>query len=226
MPSAERLRHADGGRRNRHTAAAPTPGTWPLERRVPFNVSVDLAYVGNKLVGGLPPAEGQTININNVQHIGGGDADRPYFIIVRPSARPRDLLAMAAGRRYHAMQVGVTRPFTQGLLLKGHYTLSRSKALRADYELPDAGKRRTATGRSPTAIGRTPSPMAFVYQLPWRSETESAAASRGSLINDWQLNGDLQRRSAARPSRSRPTAPTLNTPGNTADGRSRRSRCT
>ena len=89
-----------------------------LERRVPFNVSVDLAYVGNKLVGGLPPAEGQTININYVQHLGGGDADRPYFI---SHGRQLDLEIYSPYRRtsYQAMQVGVTRPFTQGLLLKG-----------------------------------------------------------------------------------------------------------
>ena len=110
-----------------------------FERRIPFNVSVDVAYVGNKLVGGLPPGETQTININNVQHIGGGDTDRPYF----PSfGRQRDIEIYSPWRRtsYHALQIGMTRPFTQGLLLKGHYTFSRSKALRTDYEVPDSGR--------------------------------------------------------------------------------------
>jgi hypothetical protein len=50
-----------------------------FERRLPLKVSVDVAYVGNRLVGGLPPAEGLSININNVQHLGGGATDRPYF---------------------------------------------------------------------------------------------------------------------------------------------------
>ena len=84
-----------------------------FERRIPLNVSVDVAYVGNRLVGGLPPAEGQTININNVQHIGGGDTDRPVFPIARPSARHRDLLAVseddvpcAAGGHHAAVYAG------------------------------------------------------------------------------------------------------------------------
>jgi hypothetical protein len=187
-----------------------------VERRIPFNVSVDVAYVGNKLVGGLPPGEGQTININNVQHIGGGDTDRPYF----PSfGRQGDIEIYSPWRRtsYHALQIGVTRPFTQGLLLKGHYTLSRSKALRADYEVPDPAIQELnwalANGDRPHTLQ-----MAFVYQLPWRSENSGGTSVARMLINDWQLNGIFGAFSGA-PFTVTADGTTLNTPGNlqTAD---------
>jgi hypothetical protein len=185
-----------------------------VERRVPFNVSVDVAYVGNKLVGGLPPGETQTININNVQHIGGGDTDRPYF----PSfGRQGDIEIYSPWRRtsYHALQIGVTRPFTQGLMLKGHYTFSRSKALRADYEVPiperDDLNWALANSDRPHVLQ-----MGFIYQLPWRSENSTGLAR--TLINDWQINGLFGAFSGS-PFTVTADGTELNTPGNlqTAD---------
>ncbi len=184
-----------------------------FERRIPLNVSVDVAYVGNKLVGGLPPAEGQTININNVQHIGGGDTDRPYF----PSfGRINDIEIYSPYREteYHALQVGITRPFVNGLLLKGHYTLSRSMALRTDYEVPtpDVQARNWQLANSDrTHIFQ----MAAVYQLPWRSEGSQGIAR--ALINDWQVNGIVAGFSGS-PFTVTADGTTLNTPGNLQTG--------
>ena len=185
-----------------------------LERRLPLNVSVDAAYVGNKLIGGLPPGETQTININNVQHLGGGATDRPYFA---SHGRQLDLEIYSPWRRtsYHAFQLGVTRPFTQGLMLKGHYTFSRSKALRADYEVPtpEAQERNwaLANGDRPHTFQ-----MAFVYQLPWRANGDQSVLRM--LINDWQLNGIFGAFSGS-PFTVTADGTTLNTPGNlqTAD---------
>lgn len=157
-----------------------------IERRLPLNLSVDIAYVGNRLVGGLPPAEGQTINVNSVQHLGGGDEDRPYFV---SHGRQLDIEIYSPYRKtsYHALQVGVTRPFTGGLLIKGHYTLSRSKALRTDYELPDPAIQERNWAR---ANGDRPHTfqMAFVYQLPWRADGSHRGIAR-AIIDDWQVNG-------------------------------------
>jgi len=185
-----------------------------VERRIPLNISVDLAYVGNKLVGGLPPGETQTININNVQHIGGGDTDRPYFPTF---GRQGDIEIYSPWRRtsYHALQVGVTRPFTQGLMLKGHYTYSRSKALRADYEVPDPAIQELnwalANGDRPHVLQ-----MGFIYQLPWQSGTGDSVLRR--VINDWQINGIFGAFSGS-PFTVTADGTTLNTPGNlqTAD---------
>lgn len=181
-----------------------------VERRLPWNLSVDLAYVGNRLVGGLPPAEGQTININAVRTLGGGEADRPYF---ESHGRQLSIEIYSPYRKtaYHAMQIGITRPFTQGLLVKGHYTLSRSKALRTDYELatPEAQARNwaLANGDRPHVFQ-----MAFVYQLPWRSEGTRGLAR--ALINDWQINGIFGAFSGS-PFTVTADDNTLNTPGNT-----------
>ena len=186
-----------------------------VERRIPWNLSVDAAYVGNRLVGGLPPAEGVTININNVQHLGGGDADRPYFL---SHGRQLDIEIYSPFRKtsYHALQVGITRPFIDGLLLKGHYTLSRSKALRTDYELEDPAVQERnwalANGDRPHTFS-----MAFVYQLPWRAEGGQSSMAR-KVINDWQLNGIFTAFSGS-PFTVTADDNTLNTPGNlqTAD---------
>ncbi len=184
-----------------------------FERRIALNVSVDVAYVGNRLVGGLPPAEGQTININNVQHIGGGDTDRPYF---QSFGRINDIEIYSPYRKttYHALQVGITRPFVQGLLLKGHYTLSRSMALRTDYEVPtpEVQELNWALANSDrTHIFQ----MAAVYQLPWRSEGSHSIARM--LINDWQINGIVAAFSGS-PFSVTADGTTLNTPGNTQTG--------
>ena len=106
----------------------------------------------------------------------------------------------------------MTRPFTQGLLLKGHYTFSRSKALRTDYEVPtpEAQDRNwaLANGDRPHTLQ-----MAFVYQLPWRSGTGQRGIAR-ALINDWQVNGIFGAFSGS-PFSVTADGTTLNTPGNT-----------
>jgi hypothetical protein len=181
-----------------------------FERRLPLNVSVDVAYVGNKLVGGLPPAETQTVNINPVQHIGGGDTDRPYFV---SHGRQLDIEIYSPYRKttYHGMQIGITRPFTQGLLLKGHYTFSRSMAQVTNYELPtpeaQARNWALANGDRPHTFQ-----MGFVYQLPWR-DTGSHSIGR-MLINDWQVNGIFGAFSGS-PFTVTADGTSLNTPGNT-----------
>jgi outer membrane receptor protein involved in Fe transport len=184
-----------------------------FERRLPLNVSVDVAYVGNKLVGGLPPAEGQTVNVNNVQHIGGGDTDRPYYES-HGRQLPIEIYSPYRKTEYHALQVGITRPFTQGLMLKGHYTFSHSMALRTDYELPtpDAQERNwaRANGDRPHVLQ-----MAFVYQLPWRANGDRSILR--ALVNDWQVNGIFGVFSGS-PFTVTADDNDLNTPGNTQTG--------
>ena len=107
--------------------------------------------------------------------------------------------------------MGITRPFTQGLLLKGHYTFSRSMALRTDYEVPtpEVQDRNWALANSDRPHTFQ---MAFVYQLPWRSEGSHGIAR--ILINDWQINGIVAMFSGT-PFTVTADGNTLNTPGNT-----------
>ncbi len=121
-----------------------------FERRLPI-VSVDVAYVGNKRVGGLRPDQHRTPCSTSA----GARRDRPYFVT---HGRQLAVNVYEPYRRsdYNALQIGVTRPLTNGLLLKGHYTYSRSMALAYSYQLPDRGSGRIATGRSPRVTGPTP----------------------------------------------------------------------
>ena len=74
--------------------------------------------------------------------------------------------------RYHALQVGVNRPFTKGLLLKGAYTLSKSENMADDDGWVGL------TFNTPSQVDRNYAhagydrphnfQMGFVYQLPLR----------------------------------------------------------
>jgi hypothetical protein len=177
-----------------------------LERRLPLDLSVDVAYVGNKQVGDLTP-----ININNAQTMGGGGLDRPY-LISHGRELAIDIFTPYRKAEYHGLQVGVTRPLTQGLQIKGHYTYSSSWSLATNYQLPtpEAQDRNWAL-----AAGDRPHTftMSFVYQVPWHS-----SAANGSfvkfLIDDWQVNGIFQAFSGA-PFTVTADGTELNTPGNT-----------
>jgi hypothetical protein len=176
-----------------------------FERRLPF-VSVDVAYVGSRVVGDLTP-----ININNAQTMGGGGLDRPYFL---SHGRQLAIEAYKPYRRatYNAMQVGLTRPFTNGFLLKGHYTYSRSWSLATNYQLPTAEAQDRNWALAPTDRPHSAT-MSFVYQLPWRSDGRPGSVVN-AIVSDWQVNGIFQAFSGA-PFTVTADGTTLNTPNNT-----------
>jgi hypothetical protein len=177
-----------------------------LERRLPLDVSVDVAYVGNKVVGDLT-----AINMNNAQTLGGGGLDRPY-LISHGRQLALDIFTPYRRARYDALQVGITRPFVDGLLIKGHYTYSRSWSLGTSYQLPtpEAQDRNWARagGDRPHTVT-----MSFVYQLPWHSGMRGFNIVR-ALVDDWQLNGILQAFSGS-PFTVTADGTILNTPNNT-----------
>jgi len=178
-----------------------------LERQLPF-ASVDVAYVGNRVTGALG-----RYNINVAQTLGGGGLDRPYLVshgrqlavdVFAPYGSP--------SRDYKALQIGVSRPLTRGLLLKGHYTYSSSWALGTSYELPDPQVQERnwapATGSRPHTFT-----MAFLYRLPWTSDGGYSSIAK-TLISDWQVNGIFQAFNGA-PFTVTASSTELNTPGNT-----------
>jgi hypothetical protein len=177
-----------------------------FERRLPFDVSADIAYVGNRQHDDLT-----AINVNNAQRMGAGGLDRPYLI---SHGRQLAVDVFKPYRRvtYDALQLGVTRPFLSGLLIKGHYTYSRSWSLATNYQLPTAEAQdrnwALAGGDRPHTLA-----MSFVYQLPWHSSFSGFNILR-AVINDWQVNGIFQAFSGA-PFTVTADATTLNTPGNT-----------
>ena len=143
--------------------------------------------------------------------MGGGGLDRPY-LISHGRQLAVDIFTPYRRAKYDAMQVGVTRPFLNGLLIKGHYTYSRSWSLGTSYQLPTAEAQdrnwARAAGDRPHTVA-----MSFVYQLPWHSGFEPFNIFR-AIVNDWQVNGIYQVFSGA-PFTVTADGTVLNTPGNT-----------
>jgi carboxypeptidase family protein len=156
-----------------------------MERQLPMDVSVSLAYVGMRTDGGYADQ-----NLNYAEG-GGGDAGRQFFT----QAGTADILDWAGRtrRRYNALQTAINRPFRNGLLLKGAYTWSK-----AMNETDDDGWV-TLTWNQPSQINRNYAKagydrthnfsMGFLYDLPFAKNDTGALAA---LVQNWQVNGVYQ----------------------------------
>jgi hypothetical protein len=186
--------------------------TWNVafERRLPFDTSVDIAYVGAKGFGGYA-----ALDINAPQTLGVGDAGRPY------ASQGRLLAINSWGRRletdYKSLQIALNKPFTQGLMFKGAYTLSKS------MNMSDNDGRATLGWNTPSELWRNWAPagfdrrhnfqLGFAYALPWQS-TNGYDNALKAIVADWQVNGVLAVFSGT-PFTVTGTNTTLNTPNNT-----------
>ncbi len=193
------------------TLERPREHSWSLgvDRDLPHQFRAELAYVGTRGRDGWAD-----ININAVQHLGGGAGDRPYNVSPFFTTQPITVFRGYTDREYHALQATVHRYLRDGLTLRGAYTLSRSMTLGREYELPDFADRNW----HPSADDRTHMlSLGVVWELPWRTE-RGVSGPAGWLLNDWQLNGIVTAFSGA-PFTVRADATELNTPGNvqTAD---------
>ena len=156
------------------------------ERRLPWDVSVDVAYVGTAKNGGFTDIDANASDVP-----GGGSASRPF--VANGMGRNNAVLLWGpwAKSRYHSLQVAINRPFKNGLMLKGAYTLSRAK-----NEVDDDGWSQL-TWSAPSqrslnyALAGYDRPqmfnMAFVYELPYKTSTSKDIAHL--IFGDWQING-------------------------------------
>jgi hypothetical protein len=157
-----------------------------VERRLPFDIAVDVAYVGTRGDGGYAD-----LDINASDTPGGGTASRPLFARF---GRSLSLLQWGSRTktRYHSLQVGVNRPFTKGLMLKGAYTLSRAQNETDDdgwAGLNWNGPSQLHRNFALAGYDRTHNfQMGFLYQLPWQSNGGYGSVAR-AIVSDWQLNG-------------------------------------
>jgi hypothetical protein len=154
------------------------------ERRLPLDVAVDVAYVGSRGDGGY-----LSLDLNAPQTIGGGNQSRPYARLGRFLA----LNSFESGlkTRYHSLQLAINRPFTNGLLMKGAYTLSKAENMADDDGVGVTFNSPSEFGRNMALAGydRTHNfHLAVVYQLPWQSTGAPASVLR-AVVNDWQING-------------------------------------
>ena len=153
-----------------------------VEQRLPLDVSLEVAYVHTRTNGGYAD-----VNVNYSEP-GAGQPGRKLFAV----AGTTDVWDWG-GRtrsRYHALQMALSRPFRNGLLLKGAYTLSRaqnetdedgwatlmySHPLVLDKNFALAGYDRTHVLQ-----------MGFVYELPFAKDSKSVL---GQIAKNWQING-------------------------------------
>jgi hypothetical protein len=161
--------------------------TWnaAVERRLPYDVSLDVAYVGAKGSGGWAG-----VDINAPRTLGVGDAGRPYASMGR--IQPLWSWGQRLRTEYNSMQVALNKPFTRGLMVKGAYTLAKAMN---DH---DQDGRATLLFNTPSEIHRNWGPagfdrrhnlqVAFVYQLPWQS-VGSYDNILKAIGQDWQING-------------------------------------
>lgn len=153
-----------------------------FERRLPWDIITEVAYVGTRTDGGYAD-----LNINYGEP-GGGNAALKYFALAGTSAI-NDWAARTKSR-YNSLQVAINRPFQKGLLLKGAYTFSKAKnmadedgwvGLAWNHPLKYADNFALA-GFDRTHIFQ----MGFVYELPFLSKNTDLT---GRLLGGWQLNG-------------------------------------
>jgi hypothetical protein len=196
-----------------------------FERRLMWDMALDVAYVGTAGNGGYA-----VLDLNAPQEIGSGNAGRPYSSMGR--IQPLNSFGQRLKTRYKSLQVALNRPFTKGFLVKGAYTLSRAEnnasgspatsgAQDEDGRVQLMFNTASELDRNYAVAGfdRTHNfQLGFVYQLPWQSSAGGFKNIGRALIVDWQVNGVLAAFSGA-PFTVRSNDATLNTPSNaqTAD---------
>ena len=185
--------------------------TWNVafERRIPFDTSVDVAYVGAKGTGGYA-----ALDINATPILGAGNAGRPF------ASFNRFIAINSWGQRlktkYQSLQISLNKPFTHGLLFKGAYTLSKA------MNQTDNDGRATLTWNAPSELWRNWAPagfdrrhnfqLGFAYALPWQSNGGQYDGLVSAITSDWQINGVYAAFSGT-PFTMTGSSTVLNTPG-------------
>jgi hypothetical protein len=154
------------------------------EHRLPGNISAEIAYVGTRTDGGYAD-----LNLNFGEP-GGGNAARKLFALAGTTAV--NDWASRTKSRYKGLQLGLNRPFQNGLLLKGSYTWSQSKDMTTNGEDGWVG----LTWNHPLMYDRNFDiavfdrthvfQMAWVYELPFLKENTTPV---GTVLGGWQVSG-------------------------------------
>ena len=176
-----------------------------VEHRFFGDIAVELAYVYGRSDGGYADR-----NLNYGEP-GGGQTARQFFSVAGTS----DITNWAAQtkRRYNALQVAINRPFKNGLLLKGAYTLSKSQNETDEdgwVSLPWYHPSKLDDNFALASYDRTHNfQMGFLYDLPFAKNSNGLLAA---IVKNWQLNGIFSAYSGA-PFSVPGTNPALNCQG-------------
>ena len=201
--------------------ATPEPGnidrglvqTWnaAFERRLPWDMTVDIAYVGAKGTGGYA-----WVDVNLPTTYGGGTASRPYF----PTFGRQNAIQSWGQRldtRYNSLQIALNRSFNQGLHVQGrvypeqvHERVRQRRSDRPQLGAPERAVRNWALA----GFDRTHNfQIGVSYQLPWQS-SGSYEGFVHAIAADWQLSGTFGAFSGT-PFTMTASGTAYNTPGTT-----------
>jgi hypothetical protein len=181
-----------------------------FQRQLPFSLTADIAYVGNRGVDLV-----MDVDTNASLVYGSGNNGRPQFATFNRTGTTRTRTNLGKSK-YHSLQMKVDRRFHNGLLITNSYTLSRSK----DYVNENSGIGTPidfdlSWGRS--NFDRLHNyVLTTIYELPWgpghRWLNEGLL---GKAIGGWQISGIFLAQSGV-PLNITGNGTVLNTPGNTA----------
>ncbi len=181
-----------------------------VQRQLPFNLTADIAYVGNRGVDLVMDIDGNASLV-----YGSGNVGRPQFATYNRTGTTR-IRSNDNKSEYNALQMKVDRRFSNGLLLMNSYTFSKSMDLvneNAGIGTPidfDLSWARSNFDRTHNYV------LTAIYELPWgpgkRWMTDSLL---GKIIGGWQLSGLFNAQSGQALTITG-NGTLLNTPGNTA----------
>jgi hypothetical protein len=166
-----------------------------IERRLPADVLVNVAYVGNRFAHEL---NGRDIN---AAPLGAGSAGQPLARYGRFITTPS--YEGYLDSKYHSLQVSVNRRTASGLFLQGSYTWSRTMAFTDDNTYgnnvrfncppsPAMPQGCLQLNYGPTSFDRTHmGKAAFVWELPFGAKHALSTSNRAlnAIIGGWQING-------------------------------------
>ena len=151
-----------------------------IERRLPLDIITSVGYVGTRT--------DDTYTVRNLNYAeSGGNANRK--LAVQAGTATINLLSGDSRSRYNSLQVAVNRPFKNGFLLKGAYTLAKAMDVVDDDGGGYLWAQESQFSRNYALAGfdRTHNlQMGFVYELPFARTGHSIGAR---LVQGWQLNG-------------------------------------
>jgi hypothetical protein len=153
-----------------------------FERKLPGDISAEIAYVGTATDGGYAD-----LNVNYGVP-GGGNASRVYFASAGTTAISD--WGSRTKARYKGLQLALNRPFKGGLMLKGAYTWSQAK------DMADEDGWVGLTWNSPLkfqdnfATSGFDRPhvfqLGFAWALPFFKDDTTTVAK---VLGGWSLNG-------------------------------------
>jgi len=181
-----------------------------FQRQLPYNFSIDAAYVGNFGRGILANLDLNAANTLGTAAPGNDNAARPFFPTYGRTASITQRVPTDA--HYNSLQIKVDRRFTKGLLVTTNYTLARAITSSPDDNgtIDTPANPKLNIGRA--GFDRTHSfTSSFVWQLPFASKTHGFVKA---VLDGWQLTGILDIRSGT-PLDFTTSATNLHAPGNT-----------